>query len=49
MHNIRKYGYTIDEIEKDMNICTSQYRKERKENLRLGKIHKRNKKPLKTV
>ena len=29
------------EIEKDMNICTSQYRKERKENLRLGKIHKR--------
>ena len=34
------YSHSI-EIEKDMNTCTSKYRKERKENTKNGKKHKR--------
>jgi hypothetical protein len=39
---ILSYAYShSQEIEKDMNTCTSKYRKERKENNRIGKKHQR--------
>lgn len=39
---ILDYAYSHSEsIEKDMNTCTSKYRKERKENTKNGKKHKR--------
>lgn len=39
---ILEYAYMHSEkIEKDMNTCTSKYRKERKENTKNGKKHKR--------
>ena len=39
---ILEYAYNHShEIEKDMNTCTSKYRKERRENTKNGKKHKR--------